>query len=143
MKEGARILMLEDDIDDRFLTQETLDEFGLTLPVEFLTSSEELYRELEKPQKPLMILVDYQAGPDNAPKILKILKSKPELKSIPVIVLGENSIDSLVDECYALGANAFIIKPASLEETKKKIGIFFKYWMEVVELVTKQNAGVQ
>lgn len=133
MKKDAPVLMLEDDLDDRFLTKEMIGEIGMELPIIFLSSSEDLYSELEKSFKPAMIIMDYQAGPDNAIKILKTIKADPANLGIPVVILGEQSPADLIHECYRLGASAYIIKPASLEETKKKIQLFFRYWTEVAE----------
>lgn len=134
MKPGSTILMLEDDPDDRFMTEETLKELGYRLPIKFLSYSHELFNELKKIPKPVLILIDYHSGPDNAVKILKQLKSHADYKAIPVIVLSETSPPFFISECYALGASSFIIKPSTNEMTREKIDGFFKYWMKVAEL---------
>ncbi len=80
-------------------------------------------------------LIDYDIHPENGVEILKKIKSHSLYKNIPVTILANSDDAKYVEECYANGANFYIKKPANLQETKIKIGAFFKYWMEVVEVV--------
>jgi DNA-binding NarL/FixJ family response regulator len=70
---------------------------------------------------------------------LKHLKSDQNFLHIPVVILGDAEDPGFTAECYRMGANSYIIKPSSIEETKKKITLFFKYWMEVAELNGKAD----
>lgn len=125
------VLMLEDDADDRYLTETTLQELGYDMPVRFVSSGKELISHLTHSPEPSLILVDY--NPVMGSDALRHLKTHPDFNHIPVVVLGEVNSSHHVRECYQLGANTFIKKPATAEMTKKKIEIFFKYWFEVAE----------
>jgi two-component system, response regulator len=128
------ILMLEDDHDDRFMTENTVSELGYKIPVVFVTYSHELFSTLETKGKPRLIIIDYNSLPDNAVEILKKLKQSEAYSSIPVVVLGESSASKFISECYSLGAGSFIRKPASEKGTREKIDTFFKYWLSVAEV---------
>lgn len=128
------ILMVEDDPDDRYLTEQTLQEIGVTTPIKFLTQSDEVLSFLESHELPALILIDYNISPDNGVEVLKTLKAHPAYRPIPVIILSDSAAPAYVTECYRHGANSFIAKPFTAETTRKKIENFFTYWLEVAEV---------
>lgn len=127
------ILMLEDDPDDRTLTHSVIEEAGIMVPLVYLSTYSEMENALEE-SPPALILLDYNLNPETGLEVLKKLKSDENFLHIPVVILGEAKDPGFTAECYRSGANSYIVKPASMEETKKKITLFFKYWLEVAEL---------
>ncbi len=125
--------MLEDDVDDRFITASTLTELGYPVRISFAKTSDELFSVLQNSDKPFLILIDYNSLPLGAIEILKLLKADEQYRSIPVVVLGESSSPKYIDNCYSAGASSYIRKPTSLADTEFKIDAFFKYWLTVVE----------
>ncbi|MDR0443175.1 MAG: response regulator [Treponema sp.] len=73
-------------------------------------SAQMLFRFLEN-EKPAMILLDIDMPEMSGYEAIKILKSKPQTKDIPVIFLS--SCTGLNDriECLSLGAVDYIVKP--------------------------------
>lgn len=128
------ILMVEDDPDDRHLTQQTLQDIGLNVPIQFLSQSDEVFSFLERHAPPAIILIDYNISPDSGVEVLKSLKSHPAYRHIPVIILSESAAPTYVTECYRHGANTFVAKPFTSNGTRKKIESFFTYWLEVAEV---------
>jgi CheY-like chemotaxis protein len=128
------ILMVEDDPDDRYLTQQTLQDIDMNVPVKFLTQSNTVFSFLESHEPPAIILIDYNISPDNGVEVLKDLKNHPKYRHIPVIILSESDDPVYVTECYLHGANSFVAKPFTFSGTQKKIEHFFKYWLEIAEL---------
>ena len=128
------IWIVEDDSDDRYLTQETLSELEINAPVRFLYSSNELFQALSASATPSLILIDYNLTPDNGLDTLRKLKTNEAFSRIPVVILSDSDLPKYREECYKLGAASFIKKPASLEATQQKIGTFFRYWMNVAEV---------
>jgi CheY-like chemotaxis protein len=133
MNESRYVLMLEDDPDDRFITKESLEKLGLNISIEFVQYSHDLFKHLESFSKPHIIIIDFISLPENATDIIKKLKTDARYKSIPVVVLGDSSASKYVTECYEVGANSFVRKPSTLEETLEKIKTFFTYWFSTVE----------
>ncbi len=128
------VLMLESDPDDRFITEHTLSELGYNYPVKFLTYGREVLNHLSKGQKPFVILLDDNPYDGNGIEILENLKNNPEYRHIPVVMISEVATADHIANCYRKGANTVIRKPPTLEETREKIGTFFKYWFEVAEM---------
>lgn len=127
------VLMLEEDPDDRQLTESALLELGFDVAVHWVKYSHELFDHLKKHDLPALILVDYNSTPSTATEVLKELKGNDAYRHIPTVVLGEGLPDHLIKECYALGANSYIMKPSSDKSTRDKIETFFRYWLNVVE----------
>lgn len=125
------VLMVEDDVDDRYITESTIKELGYNIPIRFISYHRELMTFLGNSAEPTLILLDY--NPVNGADILRLLKSHPDFNHIPVVVLSEVANKNHVRQCYQLGANSFIQKPTSADRTRNKIETFFKYWLEVVE----------
>ena len=130
--EEPYILMLEDDADDRYITESTIQELGYDIPIKFLSYGHELFTYLNQSDQPALILLDY--NPVTGADMLRQLKTHPDFSHIPVVVLSEVALQNHVRQCYQLGANSFIKKPQTAEKTKQKIETFFKYWFEVTEL---------
>ncbi|HVG12067.1 MAG TPA: response regulator [Flavisolibacter sp.] len=127
------ILMLEDDPDDQNFTYAALQELRTDIPIHFLSRTEDLEAAIaERP--PLLILIDYNIQPQNGLDVVTSLKSNPAYRHIPVILLGDTDAPEFVARCYRSGVNTYAIKPSTLEATKARISLFFRYWLEVAEL---------
>lgn len=125
--------MLEDDSDDRYITNEVIKKLDLQIGVDFFSQSSDLFNFLNN-AKPDLILVDYNSTPENGIQVLKKLKQSAISRSIPVIILSDSDHSKYREECYAEGASTFVKKPSSHEGTDQKIKSFFTYWTEVAAL---------
>jgi CheY-like chemotaxis protein len=127
------VMMLRTDADDRDITEEMLTATGNDIQVRFAADLQEMNRLTEISGVPLLVLLNDRGAAHAAYEQLRILKSDPVYAHIPVILLGEISTREYIMECYRAGANSFIIKPSTIAETKKKIELFFNYWLNVAE----------
>ena len=64
---------------------------------------------------------------------LKIIKSDPDLRSIPIIVLTTSNSDIDIIKSYDLGVNCFISKPVTFTRFIEVIRTLGKYWFEIIE----------
>ncbi|EMN49138.1 response regulator receiver domain protein [Leptospira interrogans str. L1207] len=137
------ILVAEDDPDDRLLMKDGFRENNLANPLHFVKDGEELfeflqnegeYSDILKYPKPGIILLDLNMPRMDGREALKTIKSIPELKKIPVIVLTTSREEEDMFKTYDLGANSFIRKPVEFEAFLETIRAFGKYWLEIVEL---------
>jgi CheY-like chemotaxis protein len=128
------VLMLEDDNDDRYITSETLSELGIDIEIKFFSNSNEVFKFLSTSEKPVLMLIDFNATPENGIEVLKKLKSNEQYKEIPVVILSDNNIPQYRTKAYSNGAASFIKKPDTHQQTREKIETFFRYWFEVAEV---------
>jgi CheY-like chemotaxis protein len=133
------ILMLEYDEDDQYITREHFKDFQDWITVEMVTSSEELLdnlkdRKMSAKVLPSLLLLNYNSTPKSAPELLNELKSDIAFRHIPVVVLSGTVTSPIVKQCYSMGANSFIQKPALVDDTSRVIRSFIEYWFRTVEL---------
>ncbi|MBD6619688.1 response regulator [Komarekiella sp. 'clone 1'] len=149
------ILMADDDEDDSMLVSEALAESQLSIEPYIVRNGEELmdylynrgrYADKSNAPRPDLILLDLNMPKKDGLEALRDIKSDPQLRRIPVVVLTTSGAEEDIDNTYDLGANSFIIKPvtfASLVEVMKTLG---KYWFEIVKLPLEavgENNGQQ
>ena len=128
------VLMLEDDGDDRYITESAIGELGLKVEIKFFSDSNQFLKFLSTTIRPSLLLIDYNSVPENGLEVLKKIKDLQSINAIPVIILSDSITEKYKNECYANGASSFIRKPQTVEQTAKKIETFFKYWLNVVEV---------
>ena len=128
------ILMLEDDSDDRYITESAITDLGLDVEIKFFSNSNQFLNSLSTEDKPSLLLIDYNSVPENGLEVLKKIKSSQPINTIPIVILSDSISEKYRNECYAYGASSFIRKPQTVEDTAKKIETFFKYWLNVAEV---------
>lgn len=80
-----------------------------------------------KELKPSLILLDIMMPVVNGFQVLAMLKSSPETKDLPVVVLSNFGDDEAIKKAKALGAVDFIVKSDTPpEELMNKIGVYIK-----------------
>jgi len=137
------ILMADDDADDRRLTQEAFEEARLINDVRFVENGEQLldylrrtgaYAPPAEAPRPGLILLDLNMPRKDGRTVLKELKSDPDLRQIPVVVLTTSKADEDIYKSYDLGVNSYIVKPVTFEALVDILQTLEKYWFEIVEL---------
>jgi CheY-like chemotaxis protein len=137
------ILMADDDADDRLLAKDALNECRIANELHFVENGEELLDYLRQTGKyastagnttPGLILLDLNMPRKDGREALQEIKSDPQLRSIPVVVLTTSRADTDIARIYELGANSFITKPVSFDALVKVMGDLVHYWFELVEL---------
>jgi DNA-binding response OmpR family regulator len=128
------VLMLQVDEDDKFITEESLREAGISTQVKFLNKVEDLESCIRREGMPSLILLNDRGAVHRGSKLLTRIKAHQDYAHIPVIMLGEVTTPDYIKECYIAGASSYIIKPSTVRETLKKIELFFHYWSEVAEV---------
>ena len=136
------ILMADDDEDDRRLTREALLEGRIANDLRFVENGEELMDYLRRQGKftgtesprPGLILLDLNMPRKDGRTVLKEIKSDPELRQIPVVVLTTSQADEDIYKSYDLGVNSYIVKPVTFDALVDILQTLEKYWFEIVEL---------
>ena len=139
--------MLEDDGDDRHITQLFFIEKGYNVGLEFMTDPTRvlpyletlLLKDLLLPQ---LILLDKNIPMVSGIEVLRQIKAHPVLRMIPVVMISGSSNQDDVNECYRLGVNSFITKPFTNELTAKNIDSFVNYWFGTVDLPEVVNTAI-
>ena len=84
--------------------------------------------------RPARVLLDLNLPRKNGLEVLDEMRADAGLTRIPVIVLTSSAARQDVDESYARGANAFVVKPQDLDAFVDLIGAIRGFWLEVAQL---------
>lgn len=136
MIEIKTILLVEDNPQDVELTLEALSEYNLAnnlvsvengvKALEYLCCEGEF--EDRKTGNPAVILLDIKMPIMDGMETLEVIRKNEKFKLIPVVMLTSSREDPDLKKCYALGANAYVVKPVNFREfmeAVKHIGIFW------------------
>lgn len=80
--------------------------------------------------EPEMILLDINLPGMNGFEILKYVRTKTHYKHIPVIMFTTSEDHDDIEKSYEFGANAYLIKPASLHSMKEVLSDTFNFWLK-------------
>jgi CheY-like chemotaxis protein len=137
------ILLVDDDEEDRMLACDALAESRLSNDIFCATDGEDLMDYLHRRGKytppaeaprPGLILLDLNMPKMDGREALREIKSDPDLRHIPVVVLTTSKAEEDIYRSYESGASSFISKPVTFDglvELMKGLG---RYWFEIVDL---------
>ncbi len=104
-----KILLVEDDFFIRELYQRQLLKEGYLVEAA-VDGAEGLVKANDF--RPHLILLDIMLPKLNGLDLLRTIKTKPETKDIPVILLTNLGQESVIKEGFTLGAEGYLIKSA-------------------------------
>lgn len=127
------ILMADDDLDDSLFMVAAFKAVGLTGATKRVNNGVELIVFLKElihhhSTLPALIILDLNMPQKDGKDVLKIMKSDPRLRQIPVIIYSTSSTRGDILESYRLGCNGYIVKPTTyreIEQIAEKIKRFF------------------
>lgn len=87
-----------------------------------------------KNKVPKFILLDLKMSGINGFDLLKEIRNNQATKNVPVIMFTSSEMPDDVKKAYALGANAYIIKPEGYSELKETMKAIFTFWLTTNQL---------
>ncbi|PKN92278.1 MAG: hypothetical protein CVU44_14145 [Chloroflexi bacterium HGW-Chloroflexi-6] len=78
-------------------------------------------KELMDNKRPDLMILDISMPDVNGIMMLEFIRRRPEWNDLPVIMLSSESTDIQVDEATRLGADAYVMKPVTLDELENAL----------------------
>jgi CheY-like chemotaxis protein len=136
MNELGRILLVEDDPKDLELTLDALAEYNLANEVVVTRDGKQALDYLfcrgefagRANENPAVMLLDLKLPKVDGLEVLERVKSDERLKMIPVVVLTSSQEEKDMMKSYALGVNAYVVKPVDFHEfinAVRQLGVFW------------------
>ena len=133
-QEPFKLVIAEDDPDDRYFFEEALAESSVPYEVHFFEDGEDLLQHLFardghecKPQ-PDLIVLDLNMPKIDGRKALSEIKAHRATRAIPVVVLTTSNNEDDILKIYDLGASSYIAKPPGLDEYKGIVNELLTFW---------------
>ena len=134
------VLLVEDDPGDVLMTREAFEEHKLRNRLNVVSDGDEalaylrqegLHRDAPRPD---LILLDLNLPRRDGREVLSEIKSDPELRRIPVVVLTTSQADEDILRSYQLHANAYVTKPVDFERFVNVVKQIDEFFVSVVKL---------
>ena len=82
---------------------------------------------------PKVIFLDLKLPKINGLQVLQQIKSHPETRTVPVVIITSSREDPDIKAAYELGANSYIVKPVNFDIFIQAINQTGLYWLVVNE----------
>lgn len=136
----VEILLVEDSPSDTELTVEALSESRAVSHLNTVQDGAQALAFLRRQEgyaqapRPDLILLDLNLPCKDGREVLAELKSDPDLKTIPVVVLTSSRADEDVLRAYQLQCNCYITKPVIFKEFLRVVRSIENFWLAVATL---------
>jgi CheY-like chemotaxis protein len=135
MKVEPVILIVEDDEGHAILIRQNLEAAGLSNQMQHFRDGQAVLdfffkhdpRPPMEPEHMYLVLLDIRMPKVDGIEVLRRLKSDPELRKLPVIMLTTTDDVREVERCHQLGCNVYIQKPVDYDrfaEAIRRLGMF-------------------
>lgn len=134
------VLLVEDNPSDVYLTQvafrRSRSDSQIHVVEDGIQAMAFLRRELpyDAAPRPDLVLLDLNLPRKDGFKVLQEMKSDPELRPIPVIVLTTSTAEADVLRCYESHANCYIAKPVDFDHFERVVREIESFWFNVAAL---------
>jgi CheY-like chemotaxis protein len=133
------ILIVDDDPADQFLVREAMKIANLDYNLRLVSDGDEAieylyhrgrYRDHIIAPRPDLILLDLNMPRFSGRQVAKTIKTDPNLKTIPVVVLATSTQEEDVGDLYDIGVNSYMQKPINFDDFTAALKDLSTYWLE-------------
>jgi two-component system response regulator len=137
------ILLVEDNPADIQITQRAVRESAMPVELIVVRDGQEALDYLlrtgshatsETWRSPTLILLDLNLPRVDGREVLRRIRSTPDLRSVPVVVLSTSNRPQDVEDLYAAGANTYINKPQEFARFVDVLKNIQRYWLDTAVL---------
>lgn len=125
MNERQTILLVDDSEDDLVLLRGAFKKADFNNPLQQVENGEKAiayltgegpYNDRARFPLPAVMLLDLNMPTRNGFDVLQWLRTKPGLSRLTVVVLTASAREEDVERAFDLGANSYLVKPATVAE---------------------------
>jgi CheY-like chemotaxis protein len=84
--------------------------------------------------RPDLVLLDLNMPRKDGREVLDEIKSDPDLRRIPVVVMTSSEAEEDIAQSYDLHANAYVTKPIDFDGFLDVVGSLEEFWLSVVKM---------
>ena len=135
--EPITILLVDDDPDCRLLVREAITECKILNSVHEVEDGKQaldfVFRrgKFADAPRPGLIYLDLEMPGLGGQEVLKEIKSSPQLKDIPVVMMTGVCDEAQMALAAKNGANSYTVKPANVEQFLRTVLASTSYWLTI------------
>lgn len=137
---AAEVLLVDDDPNDVDVALRAFRKHSLDQRVRVFRDGAELIDYLAglnlRVRRPKLILLDLKMPRLDGRGALRELRSRPETRHVPVVVVSSSDQQSDVRDCYELGANSFVVKQFNPMSPGAYLVDTVRYWLDRNEVAS-------
>jgi CheY-like chemotaxis protein len=131
-RRAVRIVVVEDmDEDFEALTRALRKVAPGTELVRF-TSGRELL-DTTPDRAPLLVLLDLNLPEENGLRVIHRLRTHPDWRSVPVVILSGSTRPEDIAAAYTAGAAGYLVKPFDPADLVRQMHALWTWWAETVQ----------
>lgn len=132
------ILIVEDDPDDVALLERAFERARFVNPLMVVTdgdaavaylSGQGEYSDRNRYPFPELVLLDLKLPRRSGHEVLEWIRRDRGISSLPVVVLTASRENADLTRAYELGANSYLVKPATFQQLREMVEALDVYWM--------------
>jgi len=137
---NIEVLLVEDNHGDIHLIEQAFEDRNIQAKLYSVQTGQDaldwLYQreDFTEAPRPDFVLLDLNLPATSGESVLEELKSDPNLKRIPVIILTGLKSEADLIEAYDAGANACLLKPVDPAEFADQIQGAIEFWQSIAVL---------
>ncbi len=144
------ILLVEDEPDAVTLLRHVFARVGILNPLHSVNDGEQATAYLggegafaDRATHPLpsLILLDLKIPRRSGLEVLQWIRTESHVRLVPVIMMTSSRERSDLRRAYAAGANAYIVKPSSLDQLTQLVIALRDFWLAYNETPARWNAS--
>ncbi len=141
--DAIELLIVEDDPGDVLLTREALSGSRIPHNLRVVEDGEAavayLRQEGEHAEavRPDLVFLDLNLPRLDGREVLARVKSDPQLRTIPIVILTTSESQEDVRRSYDLHANAYVTKPVDLEDFTRIVRQVDEFFLSVAQLPSR------
>lgn len=131
------ILLVEDDVNDIAVAMRAFRRHALDDRVRVLHDGAELVDYMANAEDtaaaPKLILLDLKMPRLDGRAALRELRNSDPGRQVPIVIVSSSRRREDVRECYALGANSFVVKQLNPHAPGEYLVDVVRYWLDLNE----------
>ena len=142
-----RILMAEDNEMDVFLVRAAFEQGRLVVQLDVAENGVDALAYLRREgnyasaERPDLVILDINMPRMDGLSTLGAIRADPALRSLPVVMLTTSDAETDVVRSYESFANAYIVKPISMDNFFAVVKTFEDFWFSVARLPRVGHSG--
>lgn len=150
-KRLLNILIVDDDLDAQELLALSFERLGVSSRVSCVGSGNEAvayvtgqgeFSDRKRFPYPSLLITDLKMPDGDGFSLLEQLKSTPQHRVLPTVVMSASSDADDVKKSYMLGASNYFVKPAEFNALERLIKLLYEIWL-LAEIPAVDSSGKQ